>query len=151
VGGYGQSIETDNRAGIDEWHRQNDALKVLEPSVDMLFPSGYTLVKDKRAWIKQVRATVCEARRLSKKPVYVFIWPEFHEGSVYKNTPVPADLWADELDTLVEIADGMVIWGGWDFPKNKLKTWDESEAWWQVTKGRLAKWQRYGRPRPKAR
>jgi hypothetical protein len=144
--GWGKSIAAGDTANIAKWKQHNDAIAPLNADVDVLYPVGYTLDKDRASWARQVRSTICEARRISKKPVYVFIWPEFHEGSVYKNTPIPADQWREQLDVLAPIADGIVIWGGWDFPRNRLKTWDENEAWWTVTKERMGRWKRYGRP-----
>jgi hypothetical protein len=132
-------------AGMAKWRGQNDAMQALEPKVDLLFPQLYTYYEDREGWVRHARALICEARRISTKPVYVFIWPEYAESSTFKDTPVQADYWALQLDTLYEISDGIVIWDGWDFPKNRLKTWDANAAWWKVTLDRLEKWKRDGR------
>ncbi len=146
TGGWGASIVRGDMHNIAKWKQHNDAIAPLNATVDVLYPIGYTLDKDRASWAKQIRSTICEARRISKRPVYVFVWPEFHEGSRFKNTPIPADQWRDQLDVLAPIADGIVVWGGYDLVKNRLKTWDENEAWWTVTKQRMAQWKRYGRP-----
>jgi hypothetical protein len=144
--GWGNFIVKDNMPAIAKWKQHNDAIAPLNAEVDALYPVGYTIDKDRAAWAKQIRSTICEARRISRRPVYVFVWPEFHEGSVFKNTPIPADQWREQLDVLAPIADGIVVWGGWDFVNNRLKPWNENEAWWKVTKERMAYWKKNGRP-----
>jgi hypothetical protein len=146
IAGWGNSIVRGDLRNIAKWKQHNDAIAPLNAAVDVLYPVGYTNDKDRAAWAKQIRATICEARRISKRPVYVFVWPEFHEGSIFKNTPIPADQWREQLDVLAPIADGIVLWGGYDLVKNRLKTWDEDEQWWTVTKERMARWKRNGRP-----
>jgi hypothetical protein len=135
----------DPAAGIATWRGQNDAMRALEPKVDLLFPELYTYYEDREGWVRHARALICEARRISGKPVYAFIWPDYAGGSAFQNTPVQADYWALQLDTLYDISDGIVIWDGWDFPKNRKKPWDANAAWWKVTQDRLDKWRRAGR------
>jgi Hyaluronidase len=147
IAGYAREIEADDKTVLALWRKQNDAMHLLEAEVDMLFPALYTDLNDPVSWTKRARTTICEARRLSRKPVYPFIWPEFHEGSVFKNSPVPAAFWGMQLDTLSRHADGFVIWDGWDFAKNRLKTWDGTMPWWRVTNDRIDLLRQKGRLR----
>jgi hypothetical protein len=150
LGGYGREIEAGDAAATIIWQRQNDAMHRLLAEVDFLAPSLYTLLDNPAGWTTQARATICEARRLSKKPVYPFLWPEFHEGSPFKNTPVPVQFWTVQIDTLARYADGMVLWDGWDFVKSRIKPWDGNAPWWRITKSRLEHWRRNRWRHPKS-
>jgi hypothetical protein len=145
IGDYDIVTAPKNGQTVARWRRKNDVINVLEREVDMLFPSLYTFYGSRSIWQSHARAVICEARRLSKKPVYPFIWPEYHEGSPLQHAPVPADFWALQLDLLAANADGLVMWGGWDFPRWKMKQWDESEPWWTISKQKLSKWRKEGR------
>ncbi len=149
LGGYGREIEAGDVAATSIWQRQNDAMRRLLAEVDFLAPSLYTLLDNPAGWTKQARATICEARRLSKKPVYPFLWPEFHEGSPFKNMPVPVQFWTVQIDTVARYADGMVLWDGWDFVKNRIKPWDGNAPWWRITKSRVDNWRRNRWQHPK--
>jgi hypothetical protein len=49
-----------------------------------------------------------------------------------------ADYWQTQLNTVRQLADGAVIWGGWTMtttaPYMYQQTWDDTAPWWQVTK-----------------
>lgn len=118
-----------------QWQAENDKLHTLEQHVDALFPSLYTFYEDEAGWIKYATAQICEARRLSQKPVYVFLWPEYHDSNrKLGGTPVDPKFWEVQLETVSNLADGVVIWGGWDYAKSYPVEWDENAGWWQKTK-----------------
>ncbi len=118
-----------------QWQAENDKLRALEQKTDALFPSIYTFYDDRPGWVKYAKAQICEARRLSKKPVYVFLWTEYHNSNKkLGGMPIEADYWKIQLETVQKYADGVVIWGGFDFAKKHPADWDENVGWWKQTK-----------------
>jgi len=111
-----------------EWLRANRALDVVATAVDALFPSLYTFYDDPRSWMTVAAGIVAEARRYSK-PIYPFLWPQFHEGGdpALAGTEVPAEFWAAQLRFCRQHADGVVLWGGYQQP------WDDRATWWKTT------------------
>lgn len=130
---YWRAIDSQLHGGIRPWQADNRRLARIAASVDVNFPSLYTHYDDRDGWIKQAKALVCEARRMSDKPVVAFIWPEYHPGSRPTGGNVPADYWRLQLETLSEIADGVVIWGGYDMVNNRPHVWNERAPWWRET------------------
>jgi hypothetical protein len=98
-------------------------------------PSLYTFYDsphDRSDWVRWARMTLTEARRYGK-PVYPFLWPQFHESDPkVAGKPVPGDYWQMELETVHPLADGIILWGGWS--NGRQTPWDEQTEWWQVTK-----------------
>jgi len=117
------------------WMEENDHLRSLAGAVDVLFPSLYTFYPDQAGWRKYAIAQIEEARRYGNgKPVYVFLWPQYHESNrMLGGNYLPADYWLLELETAKKYADGIVIWGGWS-SDNRPAKWDENAAWWNITK-----------------
>jgi sugar phosphate isomerase/epimerase len=110
-----------------EWLEVNRALDPLAGHVDAVFPSLYTYYDDLEGWKNYARQTLTEARRYGK-PVYVFLWPQFHDSNpTLRGQEVPRAFWLAELELCAELADGIVLWGGWQ------GHWDENAAWWQET------------------
>jgi hypothetical protein len=110
-----------------DWLQVNRELDPIAGHVDMVFPSLYTFYDDLEGWKSYARQTLKEARRYGK-PVYAFIWPQFHDGNPeLRGQDVPPAFWRAELDLCAELADGVVLWGGW------RAHWDESAPWWQET------------------
>lgn len=111
------------------WNRYNDELMRLGSEVDVIFPSIYTFYDDPTgdAWRTYALANIEQARKYGK-PVYVFLWPQYHDSNrALDGKLVPGSFWRLQLDTVYERADGVVIWGGW-----KL-AWNPSADWWQST------------------
>jgi hypothetical protein len=118
------------------WKANNDRLARLAKEVDVLFPSLYTMYDNKGDWVRYAKANIAEARQYGKK-VIPFIWPQIHDwnksdGQKYMS----ASFWKTQLQTMHDLADGMVIWGsmttkkggrGWD-------NWKSGMPWWKVTK-----------------
>ncbi len=94
------------------WQKENDGVASIGKLADVLFPSIYTFYEDRNGWSQYALAQIREARRHADgKPVYVFLWPQYHESNKkLANTFLPGDYWRMELDTARKYADGVVIW-----------------------------------------
>lgn len=116
------------------WVHDNERLRPLRREVDALFPSLYTFYDDQSGWSRYAVAQMTEARRLAgEKPVYVFLWPQYHESNqLLGGRYLSPDFWRLELETAKSHADGVVLWGGWG--QTGPADWDESAPWWKVTK-----------------
>jgi Hyaluronidase len=133
---YWRAISKD-RTGpqMRAWQADNTRLASLEADVDVLFPSIYTFYDDRDGWRRYAIAQICEARRISKKPVIVFLWPEFHpSNTTTRDRFIDADFWRMQLDLASRYADGVVLWGGYDLAKKVPRDWDENAPWWVATK-----------------
>lgn len=118
------------------WQARNDALQPIADQVDVLFPSLYTFYPDQKGWQTYAIANLAEARRMAKgKPVYCFLWFQFHDGTAGAYQLIPGDYWRMELDTCRQYADGVVIWGGYTVPNGVYHplAWDGDVPWWQAT------------------
>lgn len=113
------------------WQAANDALQPLADAVDVLFPSLYTFYEDQGGWGRYAQGNIAEARRLSGgKPVYPFLWPQYHNSNAeIAGQMIPGDYWRIQLDTVLDQADGAVIWS-W----SPGLQWDESWDWWRETR-----------------
>jgi hypothetical protein len=119
-----------NPAGgqLDAWHRANRLTQKIASHVDVIFPSLYTFYTDEAGWETYARETLKEARSYGK-PVYAFLWPEFHDSNQeLRGQNLPREFWRKQLEFCRLNADGIVIWGGWQ------RRWDENAEWWQETK-----------------
>ena len=116
------------------WQQDNDRLEELAAQLDALYPSLYTFYPDRQGWVQYAVAQLTEARRKAQgKPVYAFLWPQYHESNKQLGLrPVELDYWELQLNTVAQHADGVVIWGGWG--TNGPETWEERAPWWQATK-----------------
>lgn len=125
------TIANNNPDSIAAWKAADDYLDTLSKSVDAFYPSLYTFYTNQADWVKVARAQVSEAKRISlAKPVYPYIWPQYHEGGQFTNHPyVDHDYWKLELETLKSAgANGVVIWGGFQ------EEWSDTLGWWRATK-----------------
>ncbi len=110
-----------------KWLEVNSQLELLAKHVDAVFPSLYTFYADLEGWKNYARQTLTEARRYGK-PVYAFLWPEFHDSNPeLGGHQLPTAFWRAELELCTELADGIVLWGGWK------QQWNEMAPWWQET------------------
>lgn len=141
---YWRPLDTSPTGRFNAWRADNRRLLPIAAAVDINMPSLYTHYDDQEGWVRQAETLVCEARQMSDKPVVAFIWPEFHPGSGSGGKAVPIDYWRLQLDTLSRIADGVVIWGGYDMVHNRQYDWDADAPWWRET---LAFMQRHRRDR----
>ncbi len=113
---------------LREWRECNRQGEFISEHVQVLFPSLYTFYNDQKSWDIYAQGMI-DAARLYKKPVYVFLWPEFHpSNAALKGKNIPSNFWRHELEFCRTRADGIVIWGGWQ------EQWEEDAAWWVETK-----------------
>jgi hypothetical protein len=139
IGDYWRAIRGPADRGYKDWQQENDRTESLAQRVDALFPSLYTAKPDREGWVKVAVESITEAKRIGNgKPVYVFLWPFYADNP---STPrqlvhqyIGADFWTLQLETVKAFADGVVIWGGWDFVNWRRAQWAESAPWWQDTK-----------------
>ena len=138
---YWRALTGPGSPGYKAWQAENDALKPIVPLVTALYPSLYTFYPDPQAWVKYAQANITEARRIAgSRPVYPFIWPQYHNSNERLGYQyIDESFWSLQLRTLYANADGLVLWGGWDFADNRQARWDEDAAWWRATKQFLAK------------
>ncbi len=131
---YWRAIRDPASTEFRSWQQDNDQLEKISDQVDVLFPSVYTFYPDRQGWVTYAIAQIAEAKRKAKgKPVYAFLWPQFHESNrVLGLRPLDPDYWELQLNTVYQHADGVVIWGGWG--DKGPESWNEEAPWWQVTK-----------------
>ncbi|MBI4695913.1 MAG: hypothetical protein HY749_18045 [Gammaproteobacteria bacterium] len=140
-GSYGTAQVPSSNSGYRRWMQLNDSLRPIANLADAVFPSIYTYSTNREAWKRFALAQVNEARRYGK-PVYAFIWPQYVDNAPDKSIALkwlPEDFWRFQLDTLSGVADGVVIWGGWDFKGWRAIEWDDSAPWWGATKDFIAR------------
>jgi hypothetical protein len=131
---YWRAIEGTSSEGFRSWQRDNDYVIPLAAVVDILFPSLYTFYEDPARWKLYALRNIAEAKRLANgKPIYPFIWPQYHDGTALEGRYIPAADWRAQLDLLAGEVDGIVIWGGWAREEGRLK-WDDEAQWWMETK-----------------
>ena len=112
---------------VARWHEVNDDLSVLAEKVDVMYPSLYTFYNNEEGWKKYAEANLAEARQYGK-PVYVFLWPQFHDSNEdLKGQYIPRDFWRKQLEFCYEHADGVVIWN------HPSETWNPQAGWWLET------------------
>jgi hypothetical protein len=109
--------------------RQNLAdARELARHVDALFPPMYTYDDDRYAWAKLAKTEAKEARAFAAgKPVYFYLWPQYHDKTPKQFQYVPVAYWKFQLATARRRADGVVIWGSDHFD------WNETSGWWAAT------------------
>jgi hypothetical protein len=112
-----------------EWEAFNQRANTdFVPHVDAIFPSLYTFYEDQKGWETYARETLRAARQF-KKPVYVFLWPQFHSKTEkLKGKYLPGDYWRMELEVCRELADGIIIWN-----HEREQPWDPEAPWWKET------------------
>jgi hypothetical protein len=66
----------------------------------MFFSILYTFYADRQGWVAYAIAQISEARRKAKgKPVYAFIWPQYHESNqLLGGQFLDADYWGGTPD-----------------------------------------------------
>lgn len=134
---YWRAIKKQTDEEYIEWQSENERLKPLADKVDIVFPSLYTFYNDRSGWEKYALAQIRESRRYGKK-VYVFLWPQFHESNkILEGKFLHPDFWKLQLETALQHADGIVIWGGWG--DGKPAEWNDNAPWWIVTKDFMKK------------
>lgn len=117
-----------------KWVSDNIRSRHIAESVDYIFPAAYTYYNLPNEWALYATRQI-QMARMYGKPVYVFIWPQYHDSNeLHAFEFIDKKFWRIQLETAYKYADGVVIWGGWDFKRNRKSQWDENAAWWQETK-----------------
>jgi hypothetical protein len=100
----------------------------LARHVDAFFPSMYTFDDNKGGWAARAQTEAAEDRGLAAgKPVYFYLWPQYHDGTPKQFQYIDAAYWHFQLSTAYRDADGIVLWGPSRLP------WDETNGWWAAT------------------
>lgn len=93
---------------------------------DALFPSLYTFGDDLPAWRGRFRRIMAEAALVAPgKPVYAYLWPQYHGGTARAGRYLTPAHWNYELQTAARLCDGVVVWGPADG--------DPDSAWVRAT------------------
>ena len=130
---YFASISQESSSKNKKWVEVNLRLKELGESVDVIFPSLYTFYNKPEEWALYAKGQIKQAKQYGK-PVIVFLWPQYHESNFFSKWDyIDADFWRLQLETSAKYADGVVIWGGWDFKNKGPALWDEDAEWWKET------------------
>ncbi len=106
----------------------------LAEEVDAFFPSLYTHYNRPSEWEAYSRKVVSRSRELTRI-VMPFVWPQYHPGSdkAIGLSFMESKVWRNQLDLMHEIADGVVIWGGWRDRDGERLNWDAEAPWWKET------------------
>jgi len=124
VGYYGHGLFPE-RAGKEF---ASEAKRLAE-AVDAFFPSMYTFKDDRVAWKNKVDDLIQRAHELTPgKPVYPYIWPQYHRGASKQLQFIDGAYWKFQLDTVRKCgARGVVIWS------SESPGWNAKAEWWQAT------------------
>jgi hypothetical protein len=80
---------------------------------DAFFPSLYTFDDNRSAWQQRLLDDMRLAREIAPgKPVYPYIWPQYHEGTSKALQYIDASYWLFQLKTIRRYTTGAVIWSG---------------------------------------
>jgi hypothetical protein len=106
------------------------AARELAKHVDAFFPPLYTFDDDRARWEKRAQNSLQQSHDLDpQKPVYFYIWPQYHVGSARALRYVDGSYWKFQLETARRYADGIVIWG------SRTYVWNPRSGWWDATQG----------------
>lgn len=121
---------------LAEWNHINGRLKRLAQHVDVICPSLYTFYNDPVGWRKYALETLKRARAYGK-PVYPFLWPQYHNSNRLLGGEFVSDkFWKEQLALVYTQSDGIIIWGGYNLDKSNYgpMQWNDNAPWWQTTK-----------------
>lgn len=105
VGFYGLLGHTDRR--------YLPLAREIAPLQDAFFPSLYTFDDDRPAWRQRLLSDMRLAREIAPgKPVYPYLWPQYHEGTPKALQYLDGGYWRFQLETIRRYARGAVIWSG---------------------------------------
>jgi hypothetical protein len=100
----------------------------LARHVDAFFPPMYTFDDDRAKWERRAKAAQREARQLDdKKPVYFYMWPQYHDGTPKQFQFIDASYWKFQLETARRYSDGIVLWSP------SRNDWNDATGWWTAT------------------
>ena len=126
IGYYG----TNTLSRID--HSSRPYARQLAQHVDAFFPSLYTFSPDRGQWLARAAQFTKEDRKLAPgKPVYCYLWPQYHDGTPQQFVFIDAAYWQFQLQNSYRFCDGIVIWSPGKF------AWTDASGWWQTTENFL--------------
>jgi hypothetical protein len=129
-----ENIEPIGGSNYVKWQQLNTNLSPIADQIDLFFPSFYTDDNDTVSWNEFVTATLGELKKYNiNKPVYAFLWPQYHDGTPDQYQFLDTNVWKYELETLYPLVDGIVIWSSSKILPGVSSTWDDSWPWWIVT------------------
>jgi len=115
-------------ADYNDWVNSNNELAALAEVVDFILPSLYTFYDDRSGWLTYADKTIRAARQYGK-PVYPFLWYEYHDSNFFlRGHEIALAAWIEELQFCHNQCDGVVLWGGAE------RGWSESAKWWQAVR-----------------
>lgn len=124
-----------NQRGYASWKKISDSLGRVAEKLDIFLPSFYMYNPDTSSWRKMVDTTVAAIKRYHQhKPIYAYIWPQFHDKSTYSLQFIDTAIWKYQLRTLYDRIDGCIIWTSNKDSEGKIIYWDPNMLWWQATK-----------------
>lgn len=121
-----------------------DGLERLIRVVDGVFPSLYVYYDDLDGWGRYATEKIVTAKRLGR-PTYPFVWPQFHDSNKTLGRQFLGESqWEKVLDVVMQHADGLVLWGGWEDAEGRRLVWDSGAPWWKVLARRVLqqKWRK---------
>lgn len=151
---YWASIKDPNSNEYRTWQAEsNDLAAIMAPFTDVYFPSLYfhysrNYGPDNIQWLgTYLTAHINEAKRIRRlygrleSPICPYVW--WRRGDDVQD--LDADVWETMVRTVLDEADGLVLWGGWKTtaPAGALP-WDENAPWWVTIKARLTDKRRTG-------
>jgi len=109
--------------------------KELAKAVDAFFPEAYTFSDNRAGWKGTLEKAIKQAHAMAPgKPVYPYMWPQYHHGAPKSWQFVSGDYWKFQLDTARQCgANGVVLWGASELKGTKQPGWKENAPWWQAT------------------
>jgi hypothetical protein len=117
-----------------QWQTLNTALTPIAQQVNFFFPSFYTDDNDTASWKNFVTATLSELKKYNvSKPIYAFLWPQYHDGTPDQYQFLDTSVWRYELEALYPLVDGVVIWSSSKLLPGVSNVWDNSWPWWTTT------------------
>ncbi|MEM6393683.1 MAG: hypothetical protein AAF797_12990 [Planctomycetota bacterium] len=128
---------------------RNGWLAPLADLLDFVCPSLYAFYNKPDRWEVYARGML-DAAHAYGKPVYPFLWHEFHNGGnpQQRTERLPLPFWERCLNLVADHAQGMILWGGF------RQQWDPNADWWfaveQMLAERLMARRRAGRAEPAA-
>jgi hypothetical protein len=103
--------------------------KELAGHVDAFFTAMYTFDDDRARWEKRAQSARDEARGLDpRKPIYFYLWPQYHVGSARALRYVDGEFWKFQLETARKYSNGIVLWG------SNTYVWNVKSGWWEATR-----------------
>jgi hypothetical protein len=125
---FGASSETDG--DIELWKEYNDGLFPLIRAVDYLAPSLYLCYNEEDYPYKSYAIPIVrEAKRIGAgKPIYPFVSPQYHVGSMNNGKAASYAAWKNVLETIKGSgAQGIIIFAGDGYMGDNPPGWNDSQ------------------------